>query len=338
MTATHRQRRPSPRVWHAVLVALLFAGCGLDVTFEDNGRNRDLIAQFDPDDAGPPDEVPEPDPEPTPEPQPDPDPGVEPLAVVDHAGWGAVIRRHVTGACFDYDGLARSPEAMDLLRLYLDQLFRVDLDAIESREDRAALWINAYNAMTVMGVVGAREINPDFRVDDEGFSFFRKMQWDVGGLRLSLDAIEHAILRGDTDHPSLSEVEDDALRAAIEAEGQRVGPFDPRLHFALNCASRSCPNLRTEPFTGATLEAQLQSQSEIFLLDRSKGAGPEGISALFLWFRPDFEAVAPIPTFIESLRPGGLDGVDTETYLDYDWSPNDVDPMNPICETGVDGE
>lgn len=297
------------------LIAIGLVGCGLDVTFDE--RNRDLLERYDPDVASPTADV-----------------GGRDLGgsleALDHAAWAGVLGLNIRGACFDYDGLIASPEARALLGQYLEQLERVDLGAALTSEERASLWINAYNAITVQGVIDARADDPDFRVDRDGFAFFQVQRARVGGIFVSLDMVEHVILRGDAAHGSIAAVDAETRDAAL-AEFAAIGAFDPRIHFALNCASRSCPNLRGEPFVGERLEAQLAEQTTIFLDDPSKGAGPEGISSLFLWFRPDFEAVAPVPDFIETQRTEGLDGVDTGTYLEYLWSPNDVDADLPAC-------
>ncbi len=320
----------------AGLAACAQAGCGLDVTFEDTDRNRDLIARFDPDeaaqdaqDAGDAQDVPDAAQAP-PDAEPEVRPPIDGPSPADALAWGGLLRRHVQGSCFDYGALARSPEALDLLLLAQELLADADLDALGDRDARRAFWVNAYNALTVAGVIEARGLDPGFRVDDEGFAFFRQRRWVVGGLRLSLDAIEHVILRGVAEHPSARALDPVALDGALQ-ESARCAPFDPRLHFALNCASRSCPDLRAEAYEGGRLDAQLADQSATFLLNPSKGAGPDGISALFVWFRPDFEAVAPVPDFIRALRPGGLDGVAVERALDYDWAPNDLDPARPEC-------
>ncbi len=309
-----------------VVCALVLGACGLDVTFESSDRNRDLIAEFDPEGD---DNEPEPDAEPDPDEE---EPEVVSPPLDDHLVWDGLARNFLQGSCFDYDALGRSIEGRDLLSLYLDQLFRQDLSSIDSRADRVALWVNAYNAITVFGVTGARDANPDFRVDDGGFEFFRNAQWDVGGMRLSLDQIEHGILRGDAQHDSVTSITDPEVLAQIAAEAEAVAPFDPRLHFAINCASRSCPDLRPGAYTGKDLELQLAEQTERFLMDPTKGAGPNGISALFDWFRQDFEAVAPVGELIEMWRPGGLDGVAVDTYLQYDWAPNDVDAALEACQ------
>ena len=297
-----------------VLLLVSLGGCGLDITFE--GENRDLLERYDPDagvaaaDAAP-------------------DTGETSFTALDHAAWGGVLSLYIQAACFDYDGLIASDEAQALLDEYLAQLERVDLGGL-GVEEREALWINAYNAITVRGVIAARAEEPAFRVDEDGFAFFQVQRARVGGLHVSLDMIEHVILRGDASHASIAAV-DEATRTAALAEHDLIGAFDPRVHFALNCASRSCPNLRFEPYLGPTLDAQLAAQTTVFLDDASKGAGPDGISSLFLWFGGDFSAVAPVDDFIAMHRTDGLDGVDTDTYLDYLWSPNDVVDGEVAC-------
>lgn len=316
----------------ALLLFGVLSACGLDITFEDNAQNRDLIASFDEDDgeqrdAGSPDAGRAPsdaggDVADAPQQQ---------LLLTEHVVWDGLLKRHLRGACFDYGSLNDSPESLALLAVYADQLSRAELASLPSKEARVALWVNAYNALTALGVAQARQVDPTFRVDDEGFEFFRAVRWEVGGVRLSLDSIEHAILRGDEAHASFESIDDPATKRWVQEQAAAVAPFDPRLHFAINCASRSCPDLRAEAYTGDALEMQLVSQTEIFLSDPDKGAGPEGISMLFQWFAGDFESVASVPELIEMWRPGGVEGVRLSAYLPYDWSPNDLDATLSAC-------
>ena len=104
---------------------------------------------------------------------------------------------------------------------------------------------------------------------------------------------------------------------------------DPRLHVALNCASYSCPNLAaTAPyaFRASTLEAQLDRLARDFVNNPIKGAGPDGVSSLFLWYRTDWsEGGFDGPDdFIATYRDGGLDGVNSGGFLSYDWTLNVV--------------
>ncbi len=155
--------------------------------------------------------------------------------------------------------------------------------------------------------------------------FFDQPIWRFGGVALSLNQVEHGIVRGDFDHPSLNGLET-ATRMAIEGFHTELWDGDapdPRLHVALNCASISCPDLgATTPqaFRAATLEAQLVSLARRFLANPLKGAGPNGISSLFSWYRADF--VEGVEAFIEAYREDGLTGVDTSRLLPYDWTLN----------------
>ncbi|MEL6179627.1 MAG: DUF547 domain-containing protein, partial [Myxococcota bacterium] len=228
--------------------------------------------------------------------------------------------------------LAASSEARALLQLYTDQLGRVNRSAPMDRDARMALWINAYNALTISGVLSEREQDPEFRVDRDDFRFFKVQRFNVGGLLLALDHIEHGILRRDLNHPTVQEISDPVLLAAIETEANAIEEVDPRLHFAVNCASVSCPALRPSAYQGAELEQQLAEQSTLFLDDLGRGAGPDGISSLFQWFESDFLMEAPIPDFIATYRTDGIADVDTSRYLTYDWSLNAYDPNGSACQ------
>lgn len=309
-------------VWSCVALAGL-CGCGLDVSFEP--ENRAIIEGYEPDMGGVVDVGGAAD-------QGEEEEGA-PLVGFGHAAWGAVLRSHLRGACLDYEGLGASEGSLALLGQYVDQLSRADLEGLGGAEERAAFWVNAYNALTVWGVVGARAEDPGFQVDRGGFVFFQERRWEVGGLRVSLDLIEHGVLRGDAGHGSVSGLEDEGVRAAVMAEHGRIGDFDARIHFALNCASRSCPDLRGEPYQGEGWEEALSAQTVAFLSDEGKGAGPEGVSMLFLWFFSDFARDGgDVEGFIGRWREGGVEGVALGRYLPYSWAPNALVEGDPACE------
>ena len=228
-----------------------------------------------------------------------------------HAPYDALLRQFVRDGVVDYTGLSAR---RDELQGYLRALAATDPDAL-SRDEQAALWINAYNAFTLelmleyLGRIdGIKDISSGKRWKHE--------RWDVGGTRYSLDQIEHEILR---------------------PRG------DARVHFALVCASVSCPDLRAEAYVGATLDAQLDDAARHFLADTSKGlrtameSGFFGgddptlyLSKIFDWFEEDFEgdgqdvvdfvlryAPAEDAAFIRRHR----DDLDVD-HMDYDWSLN----------------
>lgn len=304
-----------------ILICLSVMSCGADITFDDGAR--DHIEAYDPDratsdfDGGVPDVG--------------LDGPVEAVEVRSHVAWDGLLRAHVRGACFDYGRNESDAEALDVLTSYLAQLERASLDGLDAN-DRRALWINAYNAYTVAGIIASRREDPAFRVDVADFAFFRGVRWVVAGRVLSLDLIEHGVLRGDANHASMQALDDPDLREFIDSEHAEVGDFDARIHFALNCGSTSCPDLAPRAYVGSSLDQQLSEQATRFLDNPDKGAGEDGISMLFDWFRPDFETAGTIPEFIAMHRSEGLPPADAATFLTYDWALNDYDSAAPQCD------
>lgn len=223
-----------------------------------------------------------------------------------------LLRRHVAPGVVDgirsnladYGALAADP---DYARA-LDDFAGAD-PARMSRTERFAFWINAYNLMALETVVDRYPLKS---IKDGGnllFPIWRKEVATVAGRKRSLDEVEHKILR-----PEFG---------------------DPRVHFAIVCASLSCPDLRNEPYVPERLDAQLDDAARAFLANEAKGlvVSPKGdgarVSAIFKWFADDFAASGGVLAFLratgpaavgqrlENLRPGGL------SYLDYDWSLND---------------
>jgi hypothetical protein len=231
-----------------------------------------------------------------------------PAAAFDpsHAAWSTMLRKHVVvldggkASRLDYAGAARDRAA---LRAYLGDLSRVgqaEFDAW-SRAEQIAFLVNAYNAHTVEKVLTRY---PDLRsIWDFGRFFgnpFRDRFFVLLGAQRSLDEVEHEILR------------------------KRYR--EPRVHYAVNCASISCPMLREEAYVGARLEAQLEEQAVRFLSDRTRNRWHDGrleVSKIFDWFKEDFE-----PRDAYFMRYAALLGVPEGTrpalaFLDYDWSLND---------------
>lgn len=250
---------------------------------------------------------------------------------LDHLILQGLLQRYVTfdgaQALLDYDGVAASAEARILLDQYLALLAAVDPTALADAAEVKALLFNAYNALTLRGVLAQYGGDPGWSVSDGGFVFFQQPAYVVGGVTLSLDQLEHGALRGDAEHASMQAASAEtraALAAWFQAAGGEAG-FDPRLHMAINCASLGCPNLAFA-FDGPRLEAQLTQAVAAFLSDPAKGAGPEGISQLFTWFEGDFArgGYGGVADFIERGRPDGLAGVSLGEGLAYSWDLNIV--------------
>ena len=218
--------------------------------------------------------------------------------VFDHGPWGEVLTAHVDAAGWvDYAALKADHATLDR---YIAALAVVDVDALRNDAERMAYWVNAYNAITVAGLV---RFYPTKSIRDHS-GFWDRVLTNCGGKDVSLNDIEHKTLR-------------------------LMG--DPRIHVAINCASVSCPALLNVPYTGAKLDAQLDEQSRKFLADPTRNRVTDSteqaqISKIFDWFGEDF-AVEPyvgVRGFVRAFAPTGVSLVESFDYgyLDYDWSLN----------------
>ena len=183
--------------------------------------------------------------------------------------WNDLLRRHVRGDLVDYAGFERDREILSRV------LKRLAGPPPPARNDEIAFWINAYNAATVDLIVRERKARGGrLRSIKDIPSPWTRPRWRIGGAERTLDEIEHEILR------------------------RRFR--EPRIHFALVCASRSCPALRSSAYRGAFLDAQLDSAAREFLLDPTRNRfEPENgrirISKIFDWYGTDFINVSHDP-------------------------------------------
>jgi uncharacterized protein DUF547 len=180
-----------------------------------------------------------------------------------HRDWDDLLRRYVRGGLVDYDGFERDRA---VLARYLGALAPVP--DTRSPSEEIAFWINAYNAATVDLVVRERlGRGGRLRSIRDIPAPWTRPRWRIAGRDRTLDEIEHEILR------------------------KRFR--EPRVHFALVCASRSCPALRPAAYEGAFLDAQLDSAARAFVLDPSRNrarpeAGRVRLSKIFDWYAKDF--------------------------------------------------
>lgn len=228
--------------------------------------------------------------------------------------YGRLLEKHVKPGTVsgiqlnlvDYQAIAKDPDYPTALH----DLAQGKPGKLPTKEDRFAFWVNAYNLLAIKTVLDRYPISS---IKDGGnflFPIWKKKVGTAAGKEYSLDEIEHGILR-------------EKFK-------------EPRVHFAVVCASLSCPDLRTEPFDGARLDAQLDDQVQSFLANRTKGMvpGADGksaeVSSIFKWFGEDFEPGGGVAKFIREnadaatrKQVSGLtdDGL---SYLDYDWSLNDT--------------
>lgn len=232
----------------------------------------------------------------------------------DQHAWDVLLKKHVVvldggkASQVRYAGMAQDRSA---LRVYLEQLSRVRQEEFDRwpREEQMAFLINAYNAFTVEKILA--------RYPDIGSI------WDFGKLFGNPFKDEFFVLLGQK--RSLDWIEHEKLRQTYR---------DPRIHFAVNCASVGCPMLREEAYVAARLEAQLEAQARRFLSDRSRNRLREErleVSKIFDWFKEDFEPrAAYFARYAEVLSddPKGRSAIAggrlALRFLDYDWSLNDA--------------
>jgi len=230
---------------------------------------------------------------------------------VDWRAWDGILAERVSPtrlhgvalAGVDYDGLRADRDAFDAL---VASLAGFDPDVLSSRAEKLAFWINAYNVGAVKLVLDHPEVGSLTAVGPEKGAVWKMDALEIGGRGYSLDAIEHGTLR------KLAE---------------------PRIHFAVVCASVSCPDLRAEAYRAARLDAQLDQQTRRFLGNRDKGlrfdAADERVvvTRLFKWFAADFGGRQGVLDFIAAHLPAGREPPAgwrgfTLGYLGYDWRLN----------------
>lgn len=213
-------------------------------------------------------------------------------ATPSHSQWDQLLRQYVTAdGKVNYAGFKKDKAALDA---YLEELRQNPVQNNWSREEKMAYWINAYNAFTVKLIV-----------DNYPVSSIRDLHkgnpWDVkwiklGGSTYSLNNIEHDILRAKYD--------------------------DARIHFAVNCAAKSCPPLLNRAFLPGKLDSQLNQQTRAFINSaryNTINANSVAISKIFEWYAGDF---GNIISYLNKYSDTRINSGATVKYKNYDWALN----------------
>ena len=231
---------------------------------------------------------------------------------IDHSVWAQLLESHVVRAAdginrVAYAGFSAADSAA--LDQYLGDLAATPISRFD-RPEQMAYWINLYNALTLRVVLDHYPVD-SIRDIDISPGLFSDGPWgkkliEVEGEAVSLDDIEHRILR----------------------------PIwrDPRVHYAVNCASLGCPNLALEPYLGATIDAQLDAAARDFV-NSGRAVQFEGmdlvVSSIYDWFQEDFgsndqDVIDHLMTYAEPKLDMTLEGFSTIDDDRYDWALNDA--------------
>jgi hypothetical protein len=190
------------------------------------------------------------------------------------------------GQTVDYSQLAESESYREYRQSCTAKLTNLDLDSLKYSQDQLAFWINLYNALTIDAVISFG-INNSVTEGLLGiFSFFRGAAYHIGEHRFSLEDIEHGILRANKGHPYLP---GEQFASTDPRRKWVISPMDPRIHFALNCASKSCPPIGV--YTPEEIDVQLDIATHNFIntnLNVDHERGTLSLSSIFQWYRKDF--------------------------------------------------
>ena len=263
-----------------------------------------------------------------------------PNSEFSYDSYAVVLKKHVDDkGMVSYADLKDNPEQLEQ---FVRALANTDLNTYKNWNENAkiAFWINAYNALTLKVIIDHYPIKaglisglvyPDNSIRHIS-GVWDKMQFRVMGLKMTLNEIEHGILRSQDKY-------------LVETYGKF---YEPRIHMALVCAAMGCPQLRNKPYVGEKLDEQLDDQSKRFLANPHKfridrAESKVYLSSIFKWFGKDFikkykpdkgfdsagsEAEKSVLNFIsryiqteqgEYLRTGKYN----INYLDYDWTLNE---------------
>ncbi len=213
---------------------------------------------------------------------------------IDHSQWDRLLKKYVDrNGLIDYKGFKNDREELDA---YLKMLSQKKPDQDWSLQELLAYYINLYNAATVRLIVENYPINSIKDIDGA----WTKGRVRVGKRKLSLGGIENGILR------KMNE---------------------PRIHFAINCASISCPKLMDEAFTASKINVQLNRAAKEFINGDKNDIKPDKLtlSSIFHWYQKDFTVNGKqnIIGYINLFSRVKINPQATISYKEYNWHLNE---------------
>lgn len=233
---------------------------------------------------------------------------------IDHSEWAIILETYIDATAEDGVNLFFYSEVTDAdkkrLKGYITFLAQIDPTTLNKNEG-FAYWANLYNALTVDLILDNYPVESIKDIKPSVFAFgpWKMDVVKISGQQLSLDDIEHGLLRAYW--------------------------TDARIHYAVNCASIGCPNLRAKPFNGQSLERDLESAARTYI-NHPRGAhfdskGRLVLSSIYDWFKEDFGEtdsviIAHISLYADDDLASKLSSTKKIHKYDYDWSLNIAKP------------
>ncbi len=231
------------------------------------------------------------------------------ISSVSHSDFDVLLKKYVDiNGDVDYTGWKKDDTGT--LQTYLESLSQADPGKRASKAHKLAFWINAYNALTIHGILDKYPTSTirNHTAKVFGYNIWKDLKVTVGNDAYSLDQIEHEILRK---------------------------MDEPRIHFAIVCASHSCPKLLNEAFDAHKLEEQLDQNAVDFFADPENytlSGNKVKLSSILDWFSEDFganklevlEAITPYLPEEDADDISGAEGNIRVSYLPYSWKLNDL--------------
>lgn len=231
-------------------------------------------------------------------------PTKENTSPINHSVFDTLLKKYVDeNGNVNYKGFEKERKTFERYLAQIEE--NPPNDEQWTKNQQLSYWLNAYNAFTIKLILDNYPIQSIKDIGSKIQVPFLNTPWDVkfikiGEEKYDLNNIEHNILR-----KNFSE---------------------PRIHFAIVCASFSCPKLRKEAYLAGILEQQLTDQAKQFLRDPSKNQIRKEeikISKIFSWFKGDFTKERPFIDFLNLYSPVVIDSKAKISHMDYDWSLNE---------------
>lgn len=221
------------------------------------------------------------------------EPIADTLDSFNHHLWDSLLKTHVSeDGNVNYQAIKNDQAG---LANYINSLATNTPNDTWSKNETLAYWINAYNALTVDLIIRNYPVKSIKDIKDP----WKERLWKLGNKWYNLNEIEHQILRK---------------------------MDEPRIHFAIVCASFSCPKLQNYAFTASNLEAQLTESTRTFLADTNRNIIKENelqLSRIFQWFAKDFKQSGSVIDFINAYTDINIHPKAKTGYLEYNWDLNE---------------